>query len=311
MTGRAGTSGTSSAARDGAQAHTTSRARRPGRRTLAAWAGTTALLLALAPAASGRAGEPQRVQVVGSHPIRTSERAKTSARDQAIEQALWEGVSRVAQTLLEDEGVAEDLPTAGAGGAEGEASDAAPDQTARFRTIFGPQILPYTRSYRIVEDRGERPVLFSDDSGVRSEYLVVVEVAVDVDRVRRELARAGLLGTDGGAAVERRSLTLELVGIRRHAGLQRVLEALRRELGATRIETLEFSPARQVLRLESPLGPEALAERLARLDSAELILDPVEIDRERGRIRVLAQWLEPVPAGEAGAPAVAPATIEP
>lgn len=275
------------------------------------------LLLAMGPVPIAWADEPQRVEVVGSHPIRESERAKINPRDQAIEQALWEGVSRVALTLLEDEG-AEEAPTSDppeeggwAAGDEAASSAETTDHTARFRKVFGTRILPYTRSYRIVEDRGERPVLFSDDPGVRSEYLVVVDVAVDVDRVRDELARAGLLAATSGLPIERRTVTLELVGIRRYPGLQRVVETLRQQLGAARIETLEFSPARQLLRLESPLEPEELAARLERLDSAELILDPVEVDREAGRIRVLAQWIEPLPEVERGDPAVTPATLEP
>lgn len=267
----------------------------------------TALLLGLAPAPAVRAVEPQHVQVVGNHPIRESERAKVNPRDEAIARALWEGVSRVALTLLEDEGAADSL--AGEAGDGGEA--VAPDRTERFREIFGTHILPYTRSFRIVEDRGERPVLFAEDPGVRSEYLVVVDVAVDVDRVRGALSRAGLLAMRDGAPAERHTVELELVGIRRYPGLEEVIETLRRRLGVARVETLELSPARQLLRVEGPLGPEELAARLERLDSAELILEPVEIDREAGRIRVLAQWLEPLPESEAGEPAVAPATIHP
>ncbi|MEZ4330481.1 MAG: hypothetical protein R3F35_01915 [Myxococcota bacterium] len=267
----------------------------------------SAILLGLAQSAPVYAGEPQRVQVVGNHPIRESERARVNPRDEAIAGALWEGVSRVAMTLLEDEGDAESLAS---DSDDGDAT-APPDRTTRFRELFGSNILPYTRGFRIVEDRGERPVLFTEDPGVRSEYLVVVEVAVDVDRVRDALARTGLLAPRDGARTDGRTVELELVGIRRYPGLQRVLETLRQRLGVVRVETLELSPARQLLRLEGPLGPDELAARLERLDSAELILEPVEIDREGGRIRVLAQWREPLPESEQeGEPGIAPATID-
>jgi hypothetical protein len=270
----------------------------------------TVLLLA---AGASAAAEPHRVEVVGVHPIRDAVRGKTNPRDEAIQKALWEGVSRVALELIgeasDPEALESDeaMPAAGTGPAKTEASA---DPTARFRKILGPQILPYTRSFRIVEDRGERPVLFADEPGVRSEYLVVVEVLVDVDRVTAELARAGLVERPELGSATRQVVTIELIGLERHAGLRRVLEALRQSIGATRIETLEFSPARQLLSVEAPFGPDEIAARLGRVESADLILDPVEVDREGRRIRVLAQWFPPAPAEEealdgAGLPASA------
>ncbi len=251
-------------------------------------------LLVLAVAQSAARAEPQRVEVVGAYPIRESMRSKVNPRDEAIQKALWEGVSRVALELIGEEGGEEEAEATDATGAVPAAGAAEPDATARFRKVFGRQILPYTRSFRIVEDRGERPVLFADEPGVRSEYLVVVEVLVDVDRVTSELARAGLVARPSGPAVTQ-SVTLELVGLDRYAGLVRVLETLRRELGVTRVETLEFAPDRQLLRIDGPYGPDEIAARLGRLESAELILEAVEVDREGRHLRVLAQWLPPAP----------------
>ena len=268
--------------------------------------------------------EPQRVEVVGAYPIREALRSKVNPRDEAIQKALWEGVSRVALELIGEEGEAEEAEVSKPAGTvraagppiqETKLAQEPPDATARFRKIFGPKILPYTRSFRIVEDRGERPVLFADEPGVRSEYLVVVEVLVDVDRVTSELARAGLVGRPGGTAASH-SVTLELVGLERYAGLRVVLETLRRELAATRIETLEFAPARQLLRIDGPFGPDEIAARIGRLESAELILDAVEVDREAGHLRVMAQWFPPAPvepadptSADPGAPASIPRRI--
>ena len=271
-------------------------------------------LLVLVVAQSAAQAEPQRVEVVGAYPIRESMRSKVNPRDEAIQKALWEGVSRVALELIGEEGGAEEAEATDATGAvpaAGAQMPEAPDATARFRKVFGRQILPYTRSFRIVEDRGERPVLFADEPGVRSEYLVVVEVLVDVDRVTSELARAGLVARPGGPAVTQ-SVTLELVGLDRYAGLARVLETLRRELGVTRVETLEFAPDRQLLRIDGPFGPDELAARLGRLESAELILEAVEVDREGRHLRVLAQWIPPAPIEQPDATEVdprAPASI--
>lgn len=260
--------------------------------------------------------ESHRVEVVGAYPIREAVRGKVNPRDEAIQKALWEGVSRVALELVGEEGAdagsegeAEAIDSAGrpvpngdAGSGHGAGATAAPgpakpDPSERFRKVFGRQILPYTQSFRIVEDRGERPVLFAEEPGVRSEYLVVVEVIVDVDRVRGELARAGLIEASPVQGV-RRKVLVELVGLERYAALKLVLATLRRELSASRIETLEFAPRRQLLELESALGPDEIAARLGRLDSAELILDPVEVDHAGHRIRVLAQYFEPIPNGE-------------
>jgi len=260
---------------------------------LLAAAGALGAVLALP---RGIAAEPQRVEVVGSYPIRDALRSRVNPRDEAIQMALWEGVSRVALELIGEEGVDGEAPDADAiDGTEG-ASGAAPgsaDATERFRKIFGKQILPYTRSFRIVEDRGERPVLFADEPGVRSEYLVVVEVLVDVDRVASELARAGLVAEATGAPAARESVTIELIGLDRYAGLQVALETFRRELAVGRIETLEFAPSRQLLRVSGAFGPEQLAARMTRLASTELVLDPVEVDREGRRLRVMARWAPP------------------
>ncbi|MBK7947526.1 MAG: hypothetical protein IPK00_02000 [Deltaproteobacteria bacterium] len=272
--------------------------------------------------------EPHRVEVVGAYPIREALRGKVNPRDEAIQKALWEGVSRVALELIGEEGTSDDLgassgaadpgarPTPGPKGSTGPRSATAPgaaqpDPSERFRKIFGRQILPYTRSFRIVEDRGERPVLFAEEPGVRSEYLVVVEVIVDVDRVEGELARAGLLEVAPGPRSSQ-SILIELVGLERYGALRLALETLRRDLSASRIETLEFAPRRQLLRIEGPLGPDEIAARLGRMDTAELILDPVEIDREGGRIRVLAQSFEPMSDGAEDEPVTAsPDTASP
>lgn len=265
--------------------------------------------------------EPQRVEVVGAYPIREALRGKVNPRDEAIQKALWEGVSQVALELIGEEDTPEGLdassgaadpgarPMPGSTGSTGPRpattpGAAPPDPSARFRKIFGRQILPYTRSFRIVEDRGERPVLFAEEPGVRSEYLVVVEVIVDVDRVEGELARAGLLEVAPGPRSSQ-SVQIELVGLERYGALRFALETLRRELSASRIETLEFAPRRQLLRIEGPLSTDEVAARLGRIDTAQLILDPVEIDREGGRIRVLAQSIEATPAGEEGEPVTA------
>ena len=287
-----------------------------------AWIGrvSIAVVLACLFATDAEAGQPQRVEVVGIYPIRDAQRGQLNPRDEAIQQALWEGVSRVALELIGDERGegrsvidGDEVARSGAAPTSDPTSDpvAPADASRRFREVLGREILPYTRSFRILEDRGERPVLFADEPGVRSEYLVVVEVLVDVARLSSELSRAGLL-TTVGTDLSRQRITIELIGLERHAGLRRVLETLRTEIGAIRIETLEFSPARQLLSVETAIGPDEVAERLGSVEASDLILDPIEVDGAARRLRVLAQWFAPIPsdasaAEGAGAGAKAPA----
>ena len=68
------------------------------------------------------------------------------------------------------------------------------NETALLRSALGKDLLPYTRSYRILEDQGELPVLFNDVPGVETEYVVVVEVIVDLDRIAAALESAGTRG---------------------------------------------------------------------------------------------------------------------
>ena len=257
----------------------------------------------------GRA-ELQRVEAVGIYGIRDGMRSKVIPRDEAIARARWEGVSRVALELVGESapsdggeaGSNEDLdeavlpPIDSSLGNEDSPRGASPadaepgDRMAALEAALGKDVLPYMRSYRILEDRGEVPVLFKDAPDVSVEYVVVVEVIVDVDRVTRALEDAGLITTarspDAGESV-----IVELIGLSRFEPFQRVIDALREELRATSVHTLEFARGRQVLSVEGPFGPEALSARLARLASPGLDLEPVGIDSEGRRILLVGRWV--------------------
>jgi len=274
---------------------------------LVAWIG-------LVGSAAGTArAELQRVEAVGIYGIRDAMRSRVIPRDEAISRARWEGVSRVALELIGESGLEEvdgDF-MATAGGDElrppleraGRMPDADPglddvrrdreapteDQVAILESALGKDMLPYTRSYRILEDQGELPVLFSDAPGVETEYVVVVEVIVDVDRVNSALERAGLVSTlDAGAMDE--AVILEVVGLARYGALAMVLDALRDQMGATRVQTLSFERERQVLSVEGPFGAESLSSRLAQYRNSNLILEPLGGDPVSDKISVLGRW---------------------
>ncbi len=120
----------------------------------------------------------------------------------------------------------------------------------------------------------------------------MVEVLVDVDRVEEALEAAGLIRT-ASVAEDAESLELEVVGLERYRGLEALLALLRGPVGATRVETLEFSHARQLLAVEGPLGVEDLAIRLTELSGDGLALEPVAVDPIRGRIRLRARYVPP------------------
>ncbi len=124
--------------------------------------------------AEGASAEVRRVEAVGIYGIQDSARRRVIPRDEAIERGTWEAVSRVALELI-----GESAPPGGDGAEEGQDTVRRPidgrgrseegagsgglddEAAARLRSALGDDMLPYTRSYRILEDRGEGPVLFA------------------------------------------------------------------------------------------------------------------------------------------------------
>jgi len=308
---------------------------RPTRGDLRLFGWVLLLLLAWSEAAGA---ELRRVEAVGIYGIRDALRTRVIPRDEAIARARREGVSRVALELMADSGGTEpeadetrrgagsepappDGPTerasetpleqraaVGETGGEWRPEDAedvrlehespSRDEAALLRSALGTDMLPYTRSYRILEDQGELPVLFEDQPGVETEYVVVVEVIVDVKRVEAALNEAGLVVAAAEVGGGRATLTLELIGLGRFAALEAVLEALRGPLGATRVQPSEFERERQLLLVEGPFDLAGLARRLSTFEHPRLVLEPVGFDRERDRLRVLARWFPDDTASE-------------
>jgi len=263
------------------------------------WGSLLLLGVLLMGAVDARA-ELQRVEAVGIYGIRDALRSKVIPRDEAIAKARWEGVSRVARELIADaapteseDGLLDDAadatPSDDAADSATTAGDPSEDEVEILRTALGDDVLPYTRSYRIIEDRGEVPVLFNDEPDVSVEYVVVVEVIVDVDRLTSALADAGLIAV-ADAAGGGEAVVVELVGLSNYEAYAAVVDALRRQLGATRIRTLSFAREQQVLAVEGPFGAETLLARLGRLEHPQLVLEPVGIDSRGARIRVMGRW---------------------
>jgi len=235
---------------------------RVGIGSMAALLAAAAVLLASGPGVA----ELQRVEAVGIYGIRDAMRSRVIPRDEAISKARWEGVSRVALELIGESGSGD---VAGADGKEPGGDDSTPppievsgadpldgpsdDEMVALRAALGKDVLPYMRSYRILDDRGEVPVLFNDEPNVSVEYVVVVEVIVDVDRVTSALQDAGLIATLSSPGREE-SVVVELIGLSRFEAFEVVLAALRTKF------TLEKTRGLQ----RSPPGPRADRRRLRR-----------------------------------------------
>ncbi len=221
-------------------------------------AGRLPLLIAmLACLASVASAEVRRLEVVGAIALDSETRHSEVPREKAIGEALWEGVYRVAAGLLVDSLLPDPNPV---------------------RSALGSDVTPYTRSFRILEDQGERPALFSDDPDAYTEYVVVVEVQVDVDRVKERLLAAGLL-EPSGHSVELSRIRLEVRGLTQYRGYEELLALLLGEgVGARSVTPLEFRRGYTLLQVEAEYRASELLERLLASASAQLRITPLTLD---------------------------------
>jgi hypothetical protein len=248
------------------------------------WKGASLVLTALLlfGAAQTARAEVQKLEAVGTVPVRGGEVATRDTRDAAVSEALREAVLRVARELLIDAALAEEYDDAALAG------------------VLGKQVLPYTNRYRIIDDQGERPALFGDDPDAASEYVVIVEVSIETDRVEQRLVEAGLLVREAGNG-ETTRLRVEVRGLLHYPGVLAMQELLGSESGAVSVQPVSFERGRAVIELELSSGPEpadrrAFARRLVEAGPPELTIEAVRIDDEAF---VLAATWTPQPPADA------------
>jgi hypothetical protein len=253
---------------------------------------TTAASLLVAAAAGA---EIRRLEVVGAVALDDKMRRSGIPKDKAIDAALWEGVSRVATELLE------------------ESTATAPEDGAKpLASVLGRDMVSYTKSFRIVEDQGERPTLFTENPDAATEYVVVVEVQVDVDRVRASLVKAGLLQDTAAAVLT--GIDLDVRGLTQYAGYQELMALLVSDrVGAASVDPREYERGRALVRVEAEWGAGELLERLLAAAPIHLRITPLEVEdltgasdvwgRPVGRsLLVLAvHWSEPLAPAARGA----------
>ena len=226
-----------------------------------------ALAAALVLAGGAGAAELRRLEVVGAVSADPGPAGEESRAQAALEAALQEAVVRVARGLL-----------LGPDGAEPSFDPVA---------VLGDDPTLYAVRFRILEDRGERRALLVTEPGVATEYVVLVEVHVDVDRVRERLGAAGLLdaaqapsGTD--------AFDLELLELASARAYREIRRALIDDAGALDVVPREIQPGWAVLRVHAPAGARDTVERLLRAPLAEgLGLERLSGGPGTARLRVL------------------------
>jgi len=244
--------------------------------------------LGLAAASPARA-ELRRVEAVGAVPIR--EGAAPSLRQAALHAALAEAALQAARSLFETEAgkpPPEDL---------GAALGATPED--------------YAVSYRLVEDRGEQPALLTGQGPNDREYVVLVEVQVDVGRLRDRLRERGRLAGApplSEAPTRFRLEVLDLPSARAYTAIRGALDAA----GGT-VVPLELEPRRALLQVSGLPAAQAVERlRVAQLPP-DLWIEPLEPEAPGAPARVRVRLGTPpgppveleAPSGE-GAPTPAP-----
>ena len=209
------------------------------------------------------AAELRSVEAVGAVPLDPDDPPRRPPRDLAVQRALAEAVQRVAL---------DELP--GFDPVEGE---------VQLWAALGKDPLDYANRFRILEDRGERPALFTEIPGVTTEYVVLVEVQVDTDRVRQRLRDRGLLlaRSERGA---RRPVRVVLEDVGTWASY-RAVRTLLEEVGARTALPVEMEKGRAVLDVEGDRSPDELVAALMRAAPPNLRLDPLGVDSDTVRLR--------------------------
>jgi hypothetical protein len=218
-------------------------------------------LLAAAPAPA----DLRETEAVGAVPLYADKRPASPPRDAAERKALSEAVRQVALQLLSAQDPAEVEPRLGA--------------------ALGADPKVYISRFRTLEDRGERPVLFSDDPQARAEYVVVVEAQVDADRVREALSRGGLPVTPAGEA-RRIRVRVEAEGVEDFASYRALRETLIEGVGVRSALPVELERGRAILDVESELAGDALLSALVRSAPPGLQVTALETSPERIQVRV-------------------------
>jgi len=218
----------------------------------------------------GRAtsAELRTLEAVGSVPVPARESGTSAPRNRAIQSAIEEAVSRAAGELL------------------GEAEAGSAMNPEDIREVLGKDLSQYASSFRVREDRGERPALFAEDPEVATEYVVIVEVRVDIDRVNRRLVESGALASESpkGNAIQ---VSVEIQGIGDYAQFSALQQLLVDAGGAgARVSPLEIERGKARFGVTSPLDGARLLQRIQEERPEGFSLSTLRAERHSLTLRV-------------------------
>ena len=240
------------------------------------------------PAAAG--AEIRRVEAVGTAPVRPGTQVG-ALRDAARDAALQEAVRRVARDQL-DPARAGSVAAAGAGAAPAAGARAPLDAESRLNAALdaalGTRPLDYLSRFRILEDRGQRAALFSEEAGVEAEYVVVVEALVDAERVLARLQRQGL-PVLAESPNEVRRLRVELIDLDDYRALAAFQQTLSERLRITGAVPVEMQRGRAVLEVPAQRDAAWLLSQLKQAAGPELSIESVASDAEHLVLRLSLQ----------------------
>ncbi|MDP6980516.1 MAG: hypothetical protein QF570_18265 [Myxococcota bacterium] len=261
--------------------------------------------------AANASAEVRTLETVGTLPLKPGAAGGIIPRDAAIEQALREAVIRIAHEFMADRPLGTTTDESGEGEVPlltlpaddptGVGTQDGPDaeRDAAFEKldrVLGKKMVPYTTRFRVIEDRGRRPALFSDDPEVAEEYVVIVEVQVDVARVRSRLVEAGLVSA-GSTKVLANEILLEVEGLRHYAAYLDFRNLLLEQAGANEVVPVEMSQGHTVFDVATEVTAVEFLEALLTATPPHIDIDPIHASG--GRLRVTVRWQPsgPDPAG--------------
>ena len=209
--------------------------------------------------------EVRRLEVVGVVPAGADAQPGVPARQAALAAALAQGVDRVARSLLSEE--------------------AAADPDLELGRLLGGKPRDFTVGYKVLEDRGERRALLLADPEVSTEYVLLVEVFVDVSLLEGALSAAGLPLREpaAGARHELRVIVDQLPSYRAYQALRRHLAG---QPGVSSAVPAIFESGRVELSVDGQLAPHELLDRLLRPPPEGIRIEPVFVDTGSLWIRV-------------------------
>ena len=225
-----------------------------------------AVLLAIGVVWPGLAdAELREIEAVGFVPLDLALPSRRPPRDAAMRNGVAAAVRRAAL---------EELP------------GFRPKDEAALDEALGSDPMQFASRFRIVEDRGVQPALLGNDPSIETEYVVVVSVYVDVDRVKQRLTDQGLLSVLPAGLSSQQPVTLVLEGLRGHAGYQAVQSLLIDELRVRSASPVMMERGRAILEVEADRTPSELLSALLRTAPDHLVLTPMGIRGSQLSVRV-------------------------